>query len=131
MGPNRANVQSGLQGKRKYVPRSQLGSGERTDILDIRSNIKSQTLIERQPYWAPTVVVYWLFEARAELYSPYARVWFCTGGVSQGLISRIVKETHAAEEAATKIQTPAKERNVKINYTAQSVILRKLLYNMG
>ncbi|KAF9408803.1 hypothetical protein HW555_011645, partial [Spodoptera exigua] len=52
-------------------------------------------------------------------------------GVSQGLISRTVKETHVAEEAATKIQTPAKERNVKINYTAQSEILRKLLYNMG
>ncbi|CAH0697521.1 unnamed protein product [Spodoptera exigua] len=29
---------------------------------------------EHQPYWAPTVVVYWLFEARAERYAPYARV---------------------------------------------------------
>ncbi|KAF9410250.1 hypothetical protein HW555_010599 [Spodoptera exigua] len=30
--------------------------------------------------------------------------------VSQGQISRIFKETHAAEEGATKIQTPGKER---------------------
>ncbi|CAH0699288.1 unnamed protein product [Spodoptera exigua] len=28
---------------------------------------------------APSVVVYWLFEARAERYAPYARVWFWSG----------------------------------------------------
>ncbi|CAH0698328.1 unnamed protein product [Spodoptera exigua] len=29
---------------------------------------------DHQPYRAPSVVVYWLFEARAERYAPYARV---------------------------------------------------------
>ncbi|CAH0699602.1 unnamed protein product [Spodoptera exigua] len=38
------------------------------------------TLVEHQPCRAPSVVVYLLFEARAERYAPYARVWFWSGG---------------------------------------------------
>ncbi|CAH0699120.1 unnamed protein product [Spodoptera exigua] len=34
------------------------------------------TPAEHQPYRAPSVMVYWLFEARAKRYAPYARVWF-------------------------------------------------------
>ncbi|CAH0698203.1 unnamed protein product [Spodoptera exigua] len=34
------------------------------------------TSAEHQPYRSPSVVVYWLFEARAERYAPYARAWF-------------------------------------------------------
>ncbi|CAH0698181.1 unnamed protein product [Spodoptera exigua] len=38
------------------------------------------TPAEHQPFRAPSVVVYWLFEVRAERYAPYARVWFWSGG---------------------------------------------------
>lgn len=34
-------------------------------------------------------------------------------GVSQGLISKIVNEGHAAEETGTKIRTPGKDRKRK------------------
>lgn len=37
-------------------------------------------------------------------------------GVSQGLISKIVKEGHAAEETGTKIRTPGKERKRKSGF---------------
>ncbi|CAH0694902.1 unnamed protein product [Spodoptera exigua] len=35
---------------------------------------------EHQPYMSPSVVVYWLFDARAERYAPYALAWFWSGG---------------------------------------------------
>ncbi|CAH0690236.1 unnamed protein product [Spodoptera exigua] len=38
------------------------------------------TPAEHQPYRAPSVVVYWLFEARAERYALYVRAWFWSGG---------------------------------------------------
>ncbi|CAH0668745.1 unnamed protein product [Spodoptera exigua] len=38
------------------------------------------TPAEHQPFRARFVVVYWLFEARAERYAPYARAWFWSGG---------------------------------------------------
>ncbi|CAH0674178.1 unnamed protein product [Spodoptera exigua] len=38
------------------------------------------TPAEHQPFRAPSVVVEWLFEARAERYAPYARAWFWSGG---------------------------------------------------
>ncbi|KAL4712109.1 hypothetical protein ACJJTC_010970 [Scirpophaga incertulas] len=56
------------------------------------------------------------FEEEARAVAPiipfnqvYKRISPATG-VSQGLISKIVKEGYAAEEAGTKIRTPGKER---------------------
>ncbi|KAL4719662.1 hypothetical protein ACJJTC_009278 [Scirpophaga incertulas] len=56
------------------------------------------------------------FEEEARAVAPiipfnqvYKRISAATG-VSQGLISKIVKEGYAAEEAGTKIRTPGKER---------------------
>ncbi|CAH2075137.1 unnamed protein product, partial [Iphiclides podalirius] len=56
------------------------------------------------------------FEEEARLQAPiipfnqiYKRISAATG-VSQGLISKIVKEGQAAEEAGTKIRTPGKQR---------------------
>ncbi|GBP32451.1 hypothetical protein EVAR_24615_1 [Eumeta japonica] len=52
-------------------------------------------------------------EARLQVLSPFNQIYkriSAATGVSQGLISKIVKDGQAAEEVGTKIRTPGKQR---------------------
>ncbi|CAH0703748.1 unnamed protein product [Spodoptera exigua] len=54
------------------------------------------TPVEHQLYRAPSVV-YWLFEVRAELYAPYARAWFWSGG--NNVLTRLVENACGIKSA--------------------------------